>query len=130
MATNSRGAIIVASTACIVGAVATSFAQRPVKSAAPATPKFATVNKILKDKCSGCHSGSTPGGGVDLSSYEKVMASKFKGKPVVVPKKTKDSVLSKAIHGTGVMKMPPPGVKLSADEIKLIDAWIAGGAKK
>ena len=96
---------------------------KPVKAAA-----YAKTEAVLKEKCVACHQGAAPSAGVNLSSYAMVMRSKYKGKPIVVPKKTADSVIVASIHGKGVMKMPPGG-SLSAVEMKTIESWIAAGAK-
>lgn len=114
----------------LFAAVAVAYAQKPVKRAAP--PKaipFAKLEPTVKAKCVGCHQGEKPAGGVNLSSYDALMKSKYKGKPVVVAKKPALSVLSMAVHGKGVPKMPPGG-SLPGAEVKAVDAWIAGGAKK
>lgn len=95
----------------------------------PAPVTYAKVETILKAKCVGCHQGATPAGGVNLSSYEKVMGSRFKGMPVVTPKKPDQSVLAHSLHGKGVMQMPPGGKPVPSD-IKTIEVWIAAGAKK
>lgn len=95
----------------------------------PAAVPFAKVDKIIQARCVGCHHGAKPAAGVDLSSYDAIMKSKFKGKAVVVAKKPKDSVIVAAVTGHGVAKMPP-GPALSAADVKLVSDWIAGGAKK
>lgn len=90
---------------------------------------YAKVDIVLKAKCVGCHQGATPSGGVNLTSYENVMKSKFKGKPIVMPKNVNGSVLAQSLHGKGVMKMPPGGA-LPASDAKIIAVWILAGAKK
>lgn len=116
--------------AMAAGAVA--FAQKPPagrKPVAPLAKGFAAVDKVIHTKCIGCHQGVAPAGGVKLTSYADVMKSKFKGKPIVVAKDLKKSVLVHALHGKGVQRMPPGGA-LSPAEIKAVEAWIAAGAKK
>lgn len=102
-----------------------AYAQKPAakKSA------YAPVEKVIKARCVGCHQGAQPAGGVDLSSYAALSKAKYKGKPVVIAKNAKESILIKALHGKGVPKMPP-GPGLSPAEIKVFEAWIASGAKK
>ena len=90
---------------------------------------YAKVEKVVKARCVGCHNGPKGAAGVDLSSYDALLKSKFKGKKVVVAKKPKDSVLIDALTGHGVAKMPP-GPPLSAADIKLFQDWISAGAKK
>lgn len=90
---------------------------------------YAKVEKIVKARCVGCHNGAKGAAGVDLSSYDGIMKSKFKGKKVVVAKKPKESVIIDALLGHGVAKMPP-GPPLSAADIKVVQDWITAGAKK
>ena len=127
-----RPALAGFSVVVMMAAVAVAPAQKkaPASKGAPkAAVAFASADKVLKAKCVGCHQGEKPAAGVNLSSYAEVMKAKWKGKPVVVAKKPADSILSKAVHGTGVDKMPPGGSLMPGD-IKTIDAWIAAGAKK
>ena len=109
--------------ASLLAAVTVAAPRKPAPTAA-----YAKVDAVLKAKCVGCHNGPAGAGGVNLASYAVVVKGNYKGKPLVVPKKPKDSVLAKAIHGTGVQKMPPGGSLPPADA-KTIEAWIAAGAK-
>ncbi len=94
----------------------------------PAPKAYAKVETVIKAKCVGCHNGPGGAGGVNLANYGVVTKGKYKGKPLVVAKKPKDSILVKALHGTGVQKMPPGG-SLAPAEIKTVEGWIAAGAK-
>ena len=50
---------------------------------------------------------------------------------IVKPGAPKHSVLVEALRGTGgVRQMPPRSGPLREDQIKLVEAWIAAGAKK
>ena len=109
----------------MLAAITVAGAQKP----APAT-SYAKVDKIIQAKCIGCHQGAHPAGGVNLKDYAAVMGGKYRGKPLVVAKNAKASVLSNAVHGTGGVAKMPPGGDLPATDQKTIDAWIAAGAKK
>ncbi|MBK9402774.1 MAG: hypothetical protein IPN36_18645 [Bacteroidetes bacterium] len=39
----------------------------------------ATIKPLIQAKCKGCHQGSSPGGGVDLSNYAGVSGAAFDG---------------------------------------------------
>ncbi len=82
---------------------------------------FAEVKGILDQNCAGCHGGSRPKAGVDLSSYAGVMGSQ-----VVIPGDADNSRLIKIIKRG---KMPPAG-PLAADKIDMLAKWIAAGAKQ
>ncbi|RYG22176.1 cytochrome c [bacterium] len=109
----------------LAAAMSAAYAQKPAAKAVG----YAPIEKVVKTRCVGCHQGTTPAGGVNLSSYAELTKAKYKGKPVVVAKNAKESILVKALHGKGVAKMPP-GPGLSAAEIKAVEAWINAGAKK
>lgn len=75
-----------------------------------------TISPLVNTYCKGCHSGSSPGGGIDLTSFTGVQSVALNGK------------LDGAIHGAaGYFIMPPSGA-LSDCQIREIDIWIAAGA--
>jgi len=123
----ARSALTGLSVISMLGAISVAFAYKGGPKPAPVP--FAKVDKIIQTRCIGCHRGEKAAAGVDLSSYSSILKAKFKGKAVVVAKKPKDSVFVAAITGHGVAKMPP-GPPLSAAEVKLVQDWIASGAKK
>lgn len=76
-----------------------------------------TIKIIIGNKCQGCHSGSNPQGGIDLSTYHGVKA------------KVADGRLWGAInHLPGFSPMPKNGTKLSDCEITQFRKWINAGA--
>lgn len=75
------------------------------------------VNTIIGNKCLGCHSGTSPAGGINLSAHAGVKA------------KVADGRLWGAInHLAGYSAMPKGGNKLSDCEIAQFRKWIAAGA--
>jgi outer membrane lipoprotein-sorting protein len=87
----------------------------------PNAPKYADIKSIFDSNCVGCHSGDRPKGGVDLSSFENIMASR-----AVAPGDADHSRLIKVIRSG---KMPPAGPLANGDVDKLA-AWVNGGAQK
>jgi hypothetical protein len=76
------------------------------------------ITEIMRSNCNGCHSGSTPSDGIDLSSYAGVKAQVDNGK------------LSGSVnHTIGFDPMPKGGQKLSECQITSIMKWIADGAQ-
>src|SRR6185312_8748962 len=73
-------------------------------------------------RCLSCHSGSKPKGDLDLSRKQGVLVG---ANAAVIPGKAAASELWKRI-AAGEM---PPKKPLPAAEAKLIEAWIAAGAK-
>jgi hypothetical protein len=75
------------------------------------------ISPIIVNSCKGCHSGSTPSGGINLSSYNDVKTQMDNGK------------LWASINlTTGQPKAMPPGGKLTDCKIKQIRIWKDAGA--
>lgn len=77
----------------------------------------ANVKPILNTYCVGCHSAANAGGGVDLSSYDKVKTYASNGR----------------LYGSiawlpGYKAMPQGGNKLSDCQISVIKKWVDAGA--
>src|ERR1700722_5832694 len=73
----------------------------------PASVDFAKdVQPIFNAKCLACHSGSGAKSGLQLDTYEDVLAGGDDGK-VVVPGDSKSSLLAQRISDTTGMQMPP-----------------------
>ena len=87
---------------------------------------FKQVETIFQEKCVACHNHTTRKGDLNLESHEALMAGGKRG-VAIVPGKSGESLLVKMIEGTVKPKMPL-GDQLSAEEIKLIKAWIDAGA--
>ncbi len=84
---------------------------------------FTQVKALIDDRCMPCHAAARPRAGVNLGTYEGVMAN-------VKPGDADGSLLIKSVKGDGVRKMPLGNhPALSADEIKMWSDWIAAGAK-
>src|SRR6516162_6321716 len=85
------------------------------------------AQKILARNCYGCH-GEARMSGLDLREISSILKGGKRG-PAVVPGHSAESLLYKAISGTGDLKMPPGKATVTADEVRAIAAWIDGGAK-
>lgn len=88
------------------------------------------IYPILQVKCaySGCHSGSSPADGIDLTSWVNVTANP----DIVYPGDPNLSRLVWTIDGvSGVSKMPPlyTGLELTQNQKQGIKTWISEGAK-
>lgn len=76
-----------------------------------------SVKNIISNKCLGCHSGTSAGGGIDLSTYALIKA------------KVTDGKLWGSINQLpGYVAMPQNGSKLSVCEITQIKKWIDAGS--
>jgi mono/diheme cytochrome c family protein len=84
------------------------------------------ASAVIEAKCLACH-GESRMGGLDLRSREAALKGGARGL-ALVPGKATDSLLWKAVAGSGEISMPPGKSKLTAEEIKLLAAWIDAGA--
>ena len=74
-----------------------------------------SVVPILQNACTGCHSGSSPSGGINLTTYAGIKAVADNGK-----------LLGAITHKSGFFIMPPSGWMQSCDIAK-IRTWIRNG---
>lgn len=74
------------------------------------------VKTIIDNNCVGCHAGSSPSAGVDLSNYTNV---KFQ---------TEQGNLISRMNNTN-NPMPPSGV-VPAVDLQKIDKWLSDGLKE
>ena len=83
---------------------------------------------ILQEKCLTCHGETTATSGSRLTSRENLLKGGSRG-PAIVPGKSTESLLYKAVSGSGeVLRMPPVGGGLPAAEIAVIKEWLDAGA--
>ncbi|MFN8155130.1 MAG: c-type cytochrome domain-containing protein [Bacteroidia bacterium] len=77
----------------------------------------ATIKPLVQTYCKGCHSGSAPGGGVDLSNYAGVSGSAFDG-----------SLIGSIDHLPGWSAMPKNSAKMSDCDVAKFKIWVNAGA--
>jgi hypothetical protein len=83
---------------------------------------------LLQQKCSSCHGDTSGMSGLKVTTRENLIKGGTRG-PAVVPSKSADSLLYKAVAGSGeVLRMPPTGGGLPANEIAILKEWIDSGA--
>ncbi|MBN9122357.1 MAG: hypothetical protein J0I06_24990 [Planctomycetes bacterium] len=98
-----------------------SRADEP-KKADKAVSYKTDVAPLLKDACASCHSGAKKKARLDVTDYDSLMKFVKAGEP-------DKSKLHMSLLGKGAKQMPPKN-PLAADQVAVIRAWIAGGAKK
>ena len=94
--------------------------------AALAQPPETQVHQIFAEKCLGCH-GPARISGLSLTTRESILAGGKRG-PAIIPGKSADSLLYKAIAHEGELQMPPGKPPLPADQLEIIRKWIDSGA--
>jgi WD40 repeat protein/mono/diheme cytochrome c family protein len=97
------------------------------KAASQQEINYKQVDAIFQNKCVVCHGHTTRQSGLNLESFDSLMAGGKRGAPVIAGK-SGESLLVKYIDGTLKPRMPL-GDELSAEEIGAIKAWIDAGAK-
>jgi WD40 repeat protein len=103
---------------------AAAFAQAP----SAAAPEFARdVMPILETNCLRCHNTAEQKGGLLLEAYEDLMRGGDDGSPIVAGQ-AEDSPLIRQVEGRAKPKMPPKA-DLRPEDIAILRAWIAAGAK-
>jgi len=103
--------------------------QAPVASPTPRDPNIPVsfskdIMPILQTSCVKCHGGARTNRGLDLTTYDKLMAGSVRG-AVVTPGDAAGSTLFQMIQQG---KMPKQGSPLTAAQMGLIQSWIAAGA--
>ena len=91
-------------------------------------PSYAsTIQPIFDASCLQCHWANAALGGLELQSYQGVMAGGVSGASVV-PGDCAGSDLFQRVSGQDASAMPPVGYQpLGEDEVACICAWIAQG---
>jgi hypothetical protein len=85
------------------------------------------VVPLLKKHCAECHLGEKKKAGLSMNTRAALLEGSENG-PVVVPGKPDEGSFLKVLTSTDPdEQMPPKGARLSAEEIKLLRAWIAEG---
>jgi hypothetical protein len=83
------------------------------------------VPALLQRKCGSCH-GASGMSGLKVSARETLLKGGNRG-PAVVPGKSSESLLYKAVAHIGEVSMPPGGA-LPAGDVAAIKEWIDSGA--
>ena len=97
----------------------------PALTFAQGVPEQAAA--VLKSNCLACHGSAMKMSGLDLRSTESVLKGGERGAAAVAGK-AGDSRLMKLVRGEESPAMPP-GKKLTASEIEILEKWINEGAK-
>ncbi|MFO0937750.1 MAG: DUF1549 domain-containing protein [Gemmataceae bacterium] len=86
-----------------------------------------SIQPILNRNCVSCHGSAKQKAGLRMETGQQLLRGSLNG-PVVVAKRSGESLLAVALHGEGDAGLMPPKGPLSEAEIKLIEKWIDEGA--
>jgi PBP1b-binding outer membrane lipoprotein LpoB len=82
------------------------------------------VMPVLENSCNECHGGKQIKEGLDMRTYEGLMAGSFNGTVLVAGNSADSLLVQQVIKG----KMPKRGPKLTTEQIQIISDWIDAGA--
>ena len=106
-------------------APATEIAAPATEASVGAGVSYANdIMPMLENSCNECHGGKQTKEGLDMKTYEGLMAGSFNG-PVVTAGNSADSLLFELVAKG---KMPKRGAKLTPEQIQIISDWINAGA--
>ncbi len=109
------------------GAAMAMAPEEQMADAKPAVSYDEHIKPIFSQRCAKCHNDDSLRGGLTLMSFAGTMEGGSSG-AVVAAGDADGSRLLRLVNGQEEPKMPPTGEPLSAEELELIRAWIAGGA--
>ncbi|HVL15669.1 MAG TPA: DUF1553 domain-containing protein, partial [Gemmata sp.] len=96
---------------------------------AGAVDYFKQVRPILEANCYGCHTGGKAKGGLRLDDRAAAIEGGKIDGPAVTPGKPDASALLARVKADGNEVMPPKGARLTAGQVKLLEAWVKEGAR-
>jgi hypothetical protein len=126
---------LLAATVCVAATVcsqAVSADEAPARSAAqqfsPAQLDFfeSKIRPLLIARCHECHAGEASEGNLRLDSRAALLVGGDTG-PAIELEQPATSLLLDAVRYGDLYQMPPSG-QLPAEEIELLEAWVAQGA--
>jgi len=79
---------------------------------------------ILESRCINCHGGQRTSEGLDIKTYEALMAGSQNGSVVIPGDAANSSFVTLSAEG----KMPKRGPKLTPAEVQLLTDWVNAGA--
>lgn len=88
------------------------------------------VRPILELNCLPCHDGRVLPGRLDLTTRERALAGRLRGRAFLSPGRPDDSLILTAIsrQGTHPKLMPQRDLSLTEEDIGTLREWIADGA--
>jgi hypothetical protein len=82
------------------------------------------VMPIFAGSCTDCHGGKQTKAGLDLTTYDSLMAGSFDGAVILAGNSAESILVQLVVDG----KMPKRGPKLTTDQTQTISDWINAGA--
>ena len=83
------------------------------------------VLPIFQSRCLNCHGATNPKAGLNLSSYQSLMAGSQNGADIVPGDASSSKLIQLVMQG----KMPKSGPKLLPNQLQTLINWVQAGAK-
>jgi hypothetical protein len=80
---------------------------------------------MFQNSCVKCHGGENTNKGLDVTTYDKLMAGSANGAVIVPSNADGSKLVQQVVNG----KMPKRGEKLTSDQIQMLKDWVNAGAK-
>jgi len=119
-------AILAAAATAIVALLSLGAGARAGVPAAPLPDYERDVAPIFREHCVSCHGPKEQESDLRLDSRAAVLAGGMSG-PVVVPARSRESLLIRHLDGRASPRMPQKKPALPPDQIALLAAWIDAG---
>lgn len=85
------------------------------------------VLPLLEGRCGGCHQDEQEGG-FRITDRDSLLRGGESGKPAVIPGETNAGTLLNAVRWLDLEMPPKAADRLTAEEIRVLEEWIAAGA--
>ncbi|MGE3779721.1 MAG: WD40 repeat domain-containing protein, partial [Pirellulaceae bacterium] len=117
-------------TGCLAGAQEPAGSGTGADASEQPVSYFAQVLPIFRTHCLGCHQPAKASGEYDMTGVESLRKGGESGEAAITPGKPDESYLLAAIKpgADGQADMPKGKPALTAQDIALIERWIASGA--
>ncbi len=123
--------LVLALSACAPQAVQTPLAAESqpmplatVESESAAVGFSEDVLPIFVESCNDCHGAKQTKAGLDLTTYESLMAGSSNGAVILAGNSAESILVQQVVDG----EMPKHGDKLTPEQIQIIRQWVDAGA--
>ncbi len=123
--------LVLALSACAPQAVQTPLAAESqpmplatVESESAAVGFSEDVLPIFVESCNDCHGAKQTKAGLDLTTYESLMAGSSNGAVILAGNSAESILVQQVVDG----EMPKRGDKLTPEQIQIIRQWVDAGA--
>src|SRR2546426_2577844 len=86
------------------------------------------VQPLLAEKCYGCHGPRRQEAGLRFDVKADALKGSENG-PVILPGKSAESLMIRAVSQLGELKMPKKGDRLTPEQVGILRAWIDRGVQ-